>query len=61
LSTSVRQGTFARTRGNDEDAPIPAIGPASTQLVKPTEAVEKRVTRRERRGVFPGVTVEMPV
>jgi len=25
------------------------------------EAVEKRVTRRERRGVFPGVTVEMPV
>jgi hypothetical protein len=25
------------------------------------EAVEKRARRRERRGVFPGVTIEKPV
>jgi hypothetical protein len=29
-------GTSAGTRGNDEDAPIPAIGPASIKLVKLT-------------------------
>jgi hypothetical protein len=51
-------GTFAGTRGNGRDAPIPAIGLASTQLVKPTEAVGKRVYDLGDALGFLAVTVE---
>jgi hypothetical protein len=32
----IRHGTFAETNGNGRDAPIPAVAPASIELVKST-------------------------
>jgi hypothetical protein len=42
------EGTFAGTRGNDENAPIPVVRANTIDRLKPTNAVS-RLGRRDRR------------
>jgi hypothetical protein len=44
----IGKGTLADASGSDGLAPKTAIGPASIELVKPAEAVERCVMRRGR-------------
>src|SRR5229473_174434 len=48
------QETFAGTRGNERDAPIPVVRGTAIEPLLSSEAVEKRVMRRGRRAVLLG-------